>query len=87
VAPGAVPHASWLSDERRKAQYDDFRQRIPLKRFGTYEDIGHAVAWIVSDQASYITGQTLNIDGGLIIPGMPEIDFGKGPKRTPNKWA
>ena len=36
------------------------------------EDIGRAVAYLASDKASYITGVTLRVDGGLILPGMPE---------------
>ncbi len=83
VAPGSIPHGDYNKDEKRKDAYEDFRQRIPLKRFGTGEDIGQAVAWLVSEQASYITGQTLNIDGGLILPGMPEIERGPAPKA----WA
>ena len=83
IAPGSTPHGDWASNEKRKEAYEDFKQRIPLKRFGTDEDIGYAVAWLVSEHASYITGQTLNIDGGLILPGMPEMGPGVGPK----KWA
>lgn len=83
VAPGAIPHGAWLDDARIRDAVDDFRQRIPLQRFGTDEDIGHAVAWLVSDQASYITGQTLNIDGGLILPGMPEIGVRRPPPPGP----
>jgi glucose 1-dehydrogenase len=87
VAPGAIPTPATLEDKRMKIQYDDFAQRIPLKRFGTSEDIGNAVAWLASDQSSYITGQTLNVDGGLIIPGMPEVDWGNPPKYKPQPWA
>ncbi len=83
VAPGAIPHGAWLEEERLRDAVDEFRQRIPLQRFGTDDDIGQAVAWLVSDQASYITGQTLNVDGGLILPGMPEI----GSRRPPNPGA
>ena len=43
-----------------------------MGRMGTPEDIGNAVAWLVSDKATYITGVVLKVDGGLILPGMPE---------------
>ena len=36
------------------------------------EDIGEAVAFLASERAGYITGITLRVDGGLILPGMPE---------------
>ncbi|MDR2800463.1 MAG: SDR family oxidoreductase, partial [Desulfovibrio sp.] len=38
---------------------------IPLKRFGTPEDVAGAVLFLVSDQAGYITGQVLSVNGGL----------------------
>jgi len=41
---------------------------IPLKRLGSVEDIGHAVLFFASDEASYITGQQIVVDGGQIIP-------------------
>ena len=52
--------------------WDLLGPRIPLGRVGTPEDIGQAVAFLASDKASYITGITLRVDGGLILPGMPE---------------
>ena len=41
------------------------RARIPLGRYARAEEIAAAVAWLVSDQASYVTGQSLRVDGGL----------------------
>ena len=41
---------------------------IPLKRLGSVEDIGHAAAFLASKEAAYITGQTLIVDGGQIVP-------------------
>lgn len=58
--------------------WDELSSSIPLMRAGTPEDIGNAVAFLVSDRASYITGITLRVDGGLILPGMPEGQTGTG---------
>jgi 3-oxoacyl-[acyl-carrier protein] reductase len=53
----------------------DFEQStarvIPLQRFGTPEEVGHAVAFFASVQASYVTGQTLVVDGGQVLPESP----------------
>ena len=39
--------------------------QIPMKRVGTTKDIAEAVAFLASDRASYITGQTISVDGGM----------------------
>ncbi|MGZ9222796.1 MAG: SDR family oxidoreductase, partial [Anaerolineales bacterium] len=39
----------------------------PMGRLGTPEDVAYAVAFLVSDQASYITGQVLSVDGGMVM--------------------
>ena len=52
--------------------WDALGPKIPLGRAGEAEDIGRAVAFLASDKASYITGITLRVDGGLVLPGMPE---------------
>ena len=52
--------------------WDILGRKIPLGRSGLPEDMGHAVAFLASEKASYITGITLRVDGGLILPGMPE---------------
>ena len=56
---------------------------IPAGRRGEPEDVAHAAAFLLSDQANYITGQSLCIDGGMALPGQPEgwaephpVDFG-----------
>ena len=41
---------------------------IPLKKLGTVEDIGHTALFLASKEAAYITGQTIIVDGGQIIP-------------------
>ena len=40
---------------------------IPVSRFGKPEDVANAVSFLISDDASYITGITLNVDGGLFM--------------------
>ncbi|WP_458121272.1 SDR family NAD(P)-dependent oxidoreductase [Paenibacillus sp. Z6-24] len=67
VAPGAT-----VNRMDQNALTEPLGKKIPLGRMGTPADIGEAVAWLASDEASYITGINLRVDGGLILPGMPE---------------
>jgi len=41
---------------------------IPLRRLGTVEEIGHAALFLATDEAGYITGQTIVVDGGQVLP-------------------
>lgn len=52
--------------------WDQLGKKIPLKRVAVPEDVANAVEFLASDKASYITGVTIRVDGGLILPGMPE---------------
>jgi NAD(P)-dependent dehydrogenase (short-subunit alcohol dehydrogenase family) len=63
IAPGCVPVANY---EKALGKYDakDMGRGIPAGRVGTPEDIGKAVVFLASDDARYILGQTLVIDGG-----------------------
>jgi 3-oxoacyl-[acyl-carrier protein] reductase len=65
VAPGFVKTdmTASLSD----SILDQVVKSVPLERMGTPEDIAPAVAFLVSDEASYITGQILSVDGGLVM--------------------
>lgn len=51
---------------------DQMRATIPAHTLGEPEDIGYAAAFLASDEAKYITGQTIIIDGGQILPESPE---------------
>ena len=46
-----------------------FTHHIPAKRLGSSEEVAETVLWLCSDAASYITGQTISVDGGYAIPG------------------
>ena len=68
IAPGAI-NVRHVADETRKYPYRDM---VPLGRQGVEEDIAGAAAFLLGDGASYITGETLRIDGGFALPGLPE---------------
>jgi len=45
----------------------DFLNKIPLNRFGTAEDVSNLAYFLASKDSDYITGQTINIDGGMVV--------------------
>jgi len=65
IAPGFIETemTAGLSSENR----ENIAQRVPLGKFGSSDDVANAIAFLVSDEAKYITGQTLVVDGGLSI--------------------
>jgi 3-oxoacyl-[acyl-carrier protein] reductase len=65
IAAGVIDTEIWQGVPR--AAIDSLLQLIPLARKGTPEDIAEAAAFLASDQASYITGQVLNVDGGMVM--------------------
>ena len=67
VAPGFIRTA--MTDALPDAQKDALNARIPMGRMGEGEDIGAAVAYLASDEASYVTGQTLHVNGGMAMLG------------------
>ena len=64
VAPGFVP--TDLTSIVPKDVQDAMLKQIPLGRFGTAEDVANAIAFLASDDAAYITGQVLIVDGGMV---------------------
>jgi 3-oxoacyl-[acyl-carrier protein] reductase len=65
IAPGFITTdmTAVLSDEIKQG----LQSKIPLTRLGAPDDIANAVAFLASDEASYITGQTLCVDGGIVM--------------------
>ncbi len=64
VAPGFVD--TDLTHGLLKQMEETILKQIPLGRFGAVEDVANAIAFLVSDEASYITGQVLVVDGGMV---------------------
>jgi 3-oxoacyl-[acyl-carrier protein] reductase len=74
IAPGytATERLSELAGSRSKAAgvaekdiYDRWADEVPLRRLGQPEEIADAIVWLASERASYVTGQTILVDGGI----------------------
>ena len=65
IAPGFI--TTEMTKELDEKTKEAYLSRIPLKRFGTPEDVACLVAWLSSEEASYITGQVFSINGGLYL--------------------
>ena len=65
IAPGFI--VSEMTDKLPQPVKDAAKQMIPLRRFGSVEDVAKAAAFFASDDAAYITGQVLCVDGGMAM--------------------
>ena len=65
VAPGFIITA--MTEKLTDQQKEQMASIIPMKRMGTAEDIARAVAFLLSEDASYITGQTISVNGGMFM--------------------
>ena len=72
IAPGYTD-AGWEPGDHRF----EAAPKLPLKRFATMDEIGECVVFMVSDAASYMTGATLTLDGGALLPVVACNDFVK----------
>jgi 3-oxoacyl-[acyl-carrier protein] reductase len=65
VAPGFI--ATDMTDALPAAQKEALLAQIPLGRLGSVDDVAHAVAFLASDAAGYITGTELHVNGGMFM--------------------
>lgn len=65
VAPGIIK--SKMTDVLSDLVKENYLRNIPLGRFGTPEDVANVVGFLASDESNYVTGQIINIDGGLVM--------------------
>lgn len=65
VAPGFIESA--MTDKLNDKQKETIMSAIPARRMGTGEEVASAVAYLASDEASYVTGQTLHVNGGMAM--------------------
>ena len=65
VAPGFIK--TDMTDSLKDDIKDEISKNIPLKRMGTAEDVANVVRFLVSEDSSYITGQVIQVDGGMLM--------------------
>ncbi len=65
VAPGFI--STDMTDQLTEEQRTSMLEMIPLAKLGTPEEVANVVRFLASDDASYITGQTIHIDGGMVM--------------------
>ncbi len=65
ITPGFI--STEMTASLPEAVIDQYKARIPLGRFGSPDDVAAVVGFLASDQASYITGQTIRVDGGMVM--------------------
>lgn len=65
VAPGFIE--TDMTHDLNEEYREKIQQEIPLKRFGTAEDVADVVSFLAGDNAKYITGQVIHVDGGMVM--------------------
>ncbi|HUX35730.1 MAG TPA: SDR family NAD(P)-dependent oxidoreductase [Candidatus Paceibacterota bacterium] len=66
IGPGAIDTPMVAADQMSREELDAFISGVPLKRIGRAEEVSAAVIFLASDEASYVTGATLYVDGGWL---------------------
>ena len=64
IAPGFIE--TEMTDKLDEKTVEGWREAIPLKRGGSPEDVANACLFLASDLSAYITGQVINVDGGML---------------------
>lgn len=80
VSPGLIPTPMTEASYRDSELGERRRQLIPAQRFGTPQDIAHAVVFLASPKSSYVSGQDLAVDGGItqtLMSHIPRADHGR----------
>ncbi|WP_137134215.1 SDR family oxidoreductase [Rhizobium sp. FKY42] len=69
VAPGPIdtPLTRKVHTQNVRKQWS---HRVPMERYGTSEEVASAIAFLISDEASYVNGQILALDGGFVTAGL-----------------
>ena len=65
IAPGII--ASAMTDKLNEKQREAIMGRVPMARLGTPQDIASAAVYLASDEAAYVTGQTIHVNGGMAM--------------------
>lgn len=65
IAPGII--ASAMTDKLNEKQREAIMARVPMGRLGTAQDIASAAVYLASDEAAYVTGQTIHVNGGMAM--------------------
>jgi 3-oxoacyl-[acyl-carrier protein] reductase len=65
IAPGFIQ--SPMTEKLNENQVNNILEKIPLKKLGSPEDIANLAAFLSSQEASYITGQTFHVNGGMLM--------------------
>ncbi len=65
VAPGFIDTP--INNNLSKEEKQEFIADIPLRRAGLPEDIANAIVWLSGEKSSYVTGQVISVNGGLVI--------------------
>ncbi len=87
VAPGAIETDMNQELKEDKAELNKVLRRIPLRRIGTPEEIANMVEFLASDKASYVTGSTFFVDGGMTLYPSFDPSFDQGKKQEEEATA
>ena len=69
VAPGPI-ETPMVKQMHGGDTIETYARLVPMRRYGTTDEIAHAVLFLASERASYITGDTLAVDGGFLASGL-----------------